>query len=100
MLAIAGDIVRANRFDEAVQQAPRRTEAPDGFTRFYSFSERASITGTWGDPRPATREKGERFLAIQAAALAQGMRDERLWSAPDLIWQQDRGQGTTAGKAD
>ena len=100
MLAIAGDIVRTDKFDEAVQQAPKRTEAPDGFSRFYSFSERAPITGTWGDPRPATREKGERFLAIQAAALAQGMRDERLWSAPDLIWQPDRGQGSTSGRAD
>jgi creatinine amidohydrolase len=100
MLAIAGDIVRADNFDEAVQQAPRRTEAPPGFSRFYSFSERAPITGTWGDPRPATRDKGERFLAVQAHALAQGMLDERLWSTPDLVWQQDRGKGTTSGKAD
>jgi len=100
MLVIASDIVRTDKFDDAVQQAPKRIEAPDGFSRFYSFSERAPVTGTWGDPRPATREKGERFLAIQAAALAQGMRDERLWSAPDLIWQPDRGQGTTSGRAD
>jgi len=98
MMAIAGDIVRVDKFDEAVQQAPMRTEAPQGFSRFYSFSERAPITGTWGDPRPASREKGERFLAIHAAVLAKGIRDERLWSAPDLIWQQDRGQGTTSGR--
>jgi creatinine amidohydrolase len=100
MLAIAGDIVRTDRFDEAVQQAPSRRESPPGFTRFYSFSERAPVTGTWGDPRPATREKGERFLEIQARALAEAIRDERLWSAPDPVWQEGRGQGPTSGKID
>jgi creatinine amidohydrolase len=100
MMAIAGDIVRMDKFDEAVQQAPKRVEAPHGFSRFYSFSERAPMTGTWGDPRPATPEKGERFLAIQARALAQSMRDERLWSTPDPVWQQNRGQGNTSGTAD
>ena len=100
MMAIAGDIVRTDKFDEAVQQAPKRVEAPHGFSRFYSFSERAPVTGTWGDPRPATPEKGELFLAIQAKALAQSMRDERLWSTPDPVWQQDWGQGSTSGKAD
>lgn len=100
MMAIAGDFVRTDKFDEAVQQAPKRVEAPHGFSRFYSFSERAPVTGTWGDPRPATLEKGELFLTIQAKALARGMRDEHLWSVPDPIWQQDRGQGRTSGKAD
>lgn len=100
MLAIAGDIVRTDKFDEAVQQAPKRAEAPQGFSRFYSFSERAPVTGTWGDPRPASREKGEQFLTIQATALAQSMRDERLWSAPDPVWNWDRGQGTTSGRAE
>jgi creatinine amidohydrolase len=100
MMAIAGDIVRTDKFDEAVQQAPKRVEAPHGFSRFYSFSERAPVTGTWGDPRPATPEKGELFLAIQARALAQSMRDERLWSTPDPVWQQNRGQGNTSGRAD
>ncbi|MGZ5804743.1 MAG: creatininase family protein, partial [Xanthobacteraceae bacterium] len=100
MMAIAGDIVRTDKLDEAVQQAPPAVHAPSGFSRFYSFSERAPVTGTWGDPRSATREKGERFLAVQARELANAIRDSKLWSAPDPVWRQDRGQGTTAGKVD
>jgi creatinine amidohydrolase len=100
MMAIAGDIVRTDKLDEAVQQAPPAVHAPSGFSRFYSFSERAPVTGTWGDPRSATREKGERFLAVQARELSNAIRDSKLWSAPDPVWQQDRGRGTTAGKAD
>ena len=50
--------------------------------------------------RLAEGAKGELFLTIQAKALARGMRDEHLWSVPDPIWQQDRGQGKTSGKAD
>ncbi|MBZ6076783.1 creatininase family protein [Microvirga puerhi] len=100
MMAIAGDIVRTDKFDEAVQQAPKRVESPRGFSRFYSFSERAPVTGTWGDPRPATAQKGERFLNAQAKVLAESMLDPHLWSVPDPVWQEDRGQGTTSGRAD
>ncbi len=46
MLTIAGDIVNADKFEEAMQQAPVRVTAPAGFSRFYSFSERAPVTGT------------------------------------------------------
>jgi creatinine amidohydrolase len=98
MMAIAGDIVRTDKLDEAVEQAPQSVHAPSGFSRFYSFSERAPVTGTWGDPRSATREKGERFLAVQARELSNAIRDSKLWSPPDPVWQQDRGQGTTAGR--
>ncbi|WP_210496067.1 creatininase family protein [Microvirga antarctica] len=100
MMAIAGDTVRADKLDEAMQQAPQPIAAPAGFSRFYSFSERAPVTGTWGDPRTATREKGERFLAIQARELARAMRDPQLWLTPDPVWQPGRGQLTTAGKVD
>ena len=41
MMAIAGDIVKKDKLDEAMQQAPARIDAPAGFSRFYSFSERA-----------------------------------------------------------
>jgi creatinine amidohydrolase len=100
MMAIAGDVVRVDKFDEAVRQAPEGVQVPPGFSRFYSFSERAPVTGTWGDPRKATREKGERFLEIHARVLAEGMRDKRLWSTPDPVWRQGRGQETTSGKLD
>jgi creatinine amidohydrolase len=100
MMAIAGDIVKADKLDEATQQAPAPVKLPPGFSRFYSFSERAPVTGTWGDPRTATAEKGRRFLAVHAEALAEAIRDTALWSRPDPVWRPGRGQQTTAGKAD
>ena len=62
-------------------------------------AERAPVTGTWGDPRTATAEKGARFLAVQAEALAEAIRDPVLWSRPDPVWRPGRGQETTAGAA-
>ncbi|HEY3677615.1 MAG TPA: creatininase family protein [Bradyrhizobium sp.] len=100
MMAIAGDIVKADKLDEAMQQAPAPVKLPPGFSRFYSFSERAPVTGTWGDPRTATAEKGKRFLAIHAEALAEAIRETALWTRPDPVWRPGRGQQTTAGKAD
>ena len=97
MMAVAGDIVKRDRLDEAMQQAPAPVHAPLGFSRFYSFSERAPVTGTWGDPRTATAEKGKRFLAVQAEALAEAIRNKALWSRPDPVWRKGRGQETTAG---
>jgi creatinine amidohydrolase len=97
MMAIAKDIVKAHKLDEAMQQAPARVAAPAGFSRFYSFSERAPVTGTWGDPRTATAEKGARFLSVQAEALAEAIRNPVLWSRPDPVWRPGRGQQTTAG---
>jgi creatinine amidohydrolase len=97
MMAIAGDIVKKDKLDEAMQQAPAPVHPPAGFSRFYSFSERAPVTGTWGDPRSATAEKGARFLAVQAEALADAIRDKTLWSRPDPVWRKGRGQETTAG---
>jgi creatinine amidohydrolase len=99
MMAIAGDIVKKDKLDEAMQQAPARVDAPAGLSRFYSFSERAPVTGTWGDPRSATPEKGARFLAVQAEALAEAIRNKVLWSRPDPVWRKGRGQETTAGAA-
>jgi len=100
MMAIAGDIVRSDKLDEAMQQAPQPVHAPPGFSRFYSFSERAPITGTWGDPRSASPEKGLRFLTIQAEALAEAIRERKLWTRPDPVWRAGRGQDTTAGRPD
>src|ERR1700744_5217980 len=97
MMAIAGDIVKKDKLDEGMQQAPARVDAPAGFSRFYSFSERAPVTGTWGDPRSATPEKGARFLGVQAEALAEAIRNKVLWSRPDPVWRKGRGQQTTAG---
>ncbi len=45
----------------------------------------------------ATAEKGTRFLAVQAEALAEAIRNKVLWSRPDPVWRKGRGQETTAG---
>ena len=100
MMAITPDLVRADKFDEAVRQRPEPTPRFEGLSRFWSFSERAPVTGVRGDPRSATAAKGERFLDVHAEFLAEAMRDSRLWRRPDPVWQAGRGQGNTAGHAD
>lgn len=99
MLAMTPETVQADKFEEAVRQAPPAPAAPAGYSRFWSFSERAPVTGTKGDPRPATAEKGEKMLDAMAAALAAGMADAALWRTPDPVWTAGRGQGNTAGAA-
>jgi creatinine amidohydrolase len=99
MLAMTPETVRVDKFEEAVRQAPPAVAPPAGYSRFWSFSERAPVTGTKGDPRPATAAKGERLLDAMAAALADGMRDAVLWRKPDPVWSPNRGQGDTTGAA-
>ena len=99
MLAMTPDIVHTDRLEEAVQQAPPAIKGRAGYSRFWSFSERAPITGTIGDPRAGTAAKGERLLDAMAAALAEAMSDRELWRTPDPVWTPGRGQGPTAGSA-
>jgi creatinine amidohydrolase len=100
MMAIAPDLVRTDRFEDSVRQRPDPVPDYAGFSRFWSFSERAPVTGVRGDPRSATAEKGERFLDVQAEALAAAMRDKPMWRKPDPVWSAGRGQGNTAGHAE
>ena len=100
MMAIAPELVRTDKFEEAVRQRPEPVAKYDGYSRFWSFSERAPVTGVRGDPRPATAAKGERFLDVQAETLAQAMLDKALWRRPDPVWLPGRGLGNTAGHAD
>lgn len=97
MLAMTPDTVHTDKLEEAVQQAPPVIKGPPGYSRFWSFSERAPITGTIGDPRAGTAAKGERLLDAMAAVLAEGMADKALWRTPDPVWTPGRGQGPTAG---
>ena len=100
MMAIAPELVRTERFEEAVRQRPEPVGRHDGWSRFWSFSERAPVTGVRGDPRPASAAKGERFLDLHAEALAAGMREATLWRRPDPVWGAGRGLGNTAGHAE
>ena len=97
MLAMTPETVRTDKFEEAMRQAPPAVPGRAGFSRFWSFSERAPVTGTKGDPRPATAAKGEKMLDIMAAALAEAMHDTALWRKPDPVWDAGRGLGNTAG---
>jgi creatinine amidohydrolase len=99
MLAMAPDLVHPDRFEEAVRQAPPAIKGRPGFSRFWSFAERAPVTGVRGDPRSATAAKGEAMLEAMAAALAEAMADEVLWRVPDPVWSPARGFGNTAGSA-
>lgn len=100
MMAIAPDLVRTDKLEDAVRQRPAPVPTYEGLSRFWSFSERAPVTGVRGDPRPATAEKGERFLHVQAEALAAAMRDKPMWRKPDPVWSAGRGLGNTAGHAE
>ncbi len=100
MMAIAPDLVRTDKLEDAVRQRPAPVPTYEGLSRFWSFSERAPVTGVRGDPRPATAEKGERFLHVQAEALAAAMRDKPMWRKPDPVWSAGRGLGNTAGQAE
>ena len=97
MLAMTPDLVRRDRLEEAVRQAPPAVAGRAGYSRFWSFSERAPVTGTIGDPRAGTAEKGEAILDILAAEVAEAARQRDLWSAPDDVWAPGRGQGDTSG---
>jgi len=100
MLAMVPDLVRTDKLEEAMRQAPPPLGSRrEGFSRFWSFSERAPVTGVRGDPRPATAAKGGKMLDAMAAALAEAMGDKTLWRTPDPVWSPGRGQGNTAGSA-
>jgi creatinine amidohydrolase len=73
--------------------------SPGGFaagdaaaTRFWSFAERAPVTGVRGDPRAATADKGRAIFEAMAAGLAAMLRDPAIWEAPDPVWRPGRAQ--------
>lgn len=91
MLAIMPDKVRRENFAAAITNNPHDPALPRSATRFYSFWERRPGTGTLGDPRPATAEKGKAILAAQAGALAELIRDPAAWTPVDPVWTPGRG---------
>lgn len=99
MLAMMPNLVRRENFEEAMRQAPPSIKGRPAYSRFWSFSERAPVTGVLGDPRPATAEKGELMLDAMAEALADAIADRALWRTPDPVWSPGRGQGNTAGSS-
>jgi len=100
MLAIAGDAVKSEMFGQAFGNQQHPIDVPADVSRFYSFAERAPVTGTWGDPRSATAEKGEKFLDLHAREIVKLIRNEVLWTNPDPVWTAGRGLGTTEGRTE
>jgi creatinine amidohydrolase len=62
-------------------------------SRFWSFSERAPVTGVRGDARAATPEKGKAIFEAMAEGLARELRETSNWSPPDDVWARGRAQG-------
>lgn len=79
--------VRMDRLEEAAGANNEGVQAPPGFSRFYSFAERAPRTGVRGDPRAATAEKGKAMMEALAARIAAAMRDPVLWTTPEPVWK-------------
>jgi len=82
--------VRMDRLEEAAGANNEGVQAPPGFSRFYSFAERAPRTGVRGDPRAATAEKGQAMMAAIATRLAAAMHDPVLWTPPEPVWKPSR----------
>jgi len=85
-LALEPDQVREDKLDEAAG-GNAGTQVRPGFSRFYSFAERAPRTGVKGDPRAATAEKGQAIIDAVAKNLAAAMKDPVLWTKPEQVWK-------------
>jgi len=90
MMAITPDTVLTGNFELAYRNNQKWPRMPSGVTRFHSFAEPEQSFGVLGDPRSATAEKGERFLALQAREVARLMQPGPLWTAPDDVWRRNR----------
>lgn len=85
-LALDPSQVRQDKIEEAAG-GNAGVQAPAGFSRFYSFAERAPRTSVKGDPRAATAEKGLAMIAAIAENLARAMRDPVLLTQPEQVWK-------------
>ena len=70
MLALAPELVRTDKLEQATAQGPGAVANRPALSRFWSFAERAPDSGVRGDPRAGTVAKGEALFSAMAAALA------------------------------
>ncbi|WP_240782497.1 creatininase family protein [Roseococcus sp. SYP-B2431] len=85
-LALDEGQVRKDKIEEAAG-GNAGTPSPAGYSRFYSFAERAPRTGVKGDPRAATAGKGQAMIDAVAKNLAAAMKDPALWTRPEQVWK-------------
>ena len=90
-LALDEKQVRRDRIEEAASGNDAGVQAPAGYSRFYSFAERAPRTGVRGDPRAATADKGRAMMEALARNIARAMHDPALWTAPEPVWRRPGG---------
>jgi creatinine amidohydrolase len=81
MMVVAPDTVKHDRLPEA-HDGTAGSNKPAKWNlvpaRFRSFKD-MTASGVYGDARRASREKGEKLLAICADGLANTLRDEEIW---------------------
>ena len=81
MLVFAADTVKRNRLPEAyggLADPNARDRPPAIPARFRSFKD-FTPSGVNGDARRASREKGEKLVAICAEGVAAALRDAKIW---------------------
>lgn len=79
MMALAPETVKRDRLGEAfglLDGDPRKTFRA---SRFHAFKD-ITPSGVVGDARRASREKGEKLLALCADGLAAALKDHKMWS--------------------
>jgi creatinine amidohydrolase len=82
MMVVAPDTVKHDRIPEAFGGVAGSNDPNAWYalpSRFRSFKE-LTASGVNGDARRASRDKGEKLLAICADGLADTLRSARLWS--------------------
>jgi creatinine amidohydrolase len=75
ILHLRPDLVFMEECDDGAVKAPRLTAMREGWAWFPRPWERLTQNSGFGDPRQATAEKGERFLAASAERLAQFIKE-------------------------
>ena len=94
MMAVAPDLVRTDKFDEAVRQRPEPTPKYDGLSRFWSFSERAPVTGRARRPAPGDCRQGRTVPGRPGVGVGRRHAGQGLWRA-----RRTRSGHPTAGRA-
>jgi creatinine amidohydrolase len=78
MLVLAPETVKRDRFPEAFGLLDGDPRKAFKAARFHSF-QTMTPSGVIGDARRASREKGEKLLAVCAEGLADVLRNEKMW---------------------
>jgi creatinine amidohydrolase len=75
MLHLRPDLVFMEECDDGAVKTPRLSALREGWAWYVRPWERLTQNSGFGDPRPATAEKGEKFLNAGAERLAQFIKE-------------------------